>query len=90
MKRASADVGLIFVAYNLRRMMNILGPDKLKEFLKALSSVFCSIMAYFKAICRSRFYVPGKLQKIKIRLISNRLPNFNPIFSPKIAFGGGC
>jgi len=89
-KRASADVGLIFVVYNLRRMMNILGPDKLKEFLKALSSVFCSIMAYFKAICRNRFYVLGKLQKIKARLISILLPNFNPIFSPKIAFKGGC
>ncbi len=89
MKRASADVGLIFVAYNLRRMMNILGPDKLKEFLKALFSVFCSIMAYFKAICRSRFYVPGKLQKIKTRLISILLPNFNPIFSPKIAIWNG-
>jgi hypothetical protein len=29
MKRASADVGFIFIAYNLRRIINIIGIDKL-------------------------------------------------------------
>ena len=33
-KRASADVGMMFVAYNLRRIMNILGPDNLKKYLQ--------------------------------------------------------
>lgn len=36
-KRASADVGLIFVVYNLRRIMNILGHDVLKKYLKILA-----------------------------------------------------
>jgi hypothetical protein len=90
MKRASADVGLIFVAYNLRRIINILGPDKLKEFLKALSSVFCSIIACFKAICRSHFFNPCKILLKYATLISTLLPNFNQTFSLKIAFEEGC
>ena len=35
-KRAKADVGLIFTAYNLRRLMNIIGFEKLKSYLVAL------------------------------------------------------
>jgi ABC-type arginine transport system ATPase subunit len=34
-KRASADVGIIFTCYNLRRIFNILDKDVLKEYLKA-------------------------------------------------------
>jgi transposase len=90
MKRASADVGLIFVVYNLRRIINILGQDKLKEYLKALSFVFCSIMAQFKAISRSHFFNPRKILLKTAARVSNILANFNPPFSLKIAFGGGC
>ncbi len=36
MKRASADVGLMFVAYNLRRIINIIGFDGLKKWLESL------------------------------------------------------
>jgi transposase len=89
-KRASADVGLIFVAYNLRRIMNILGPEKLKAYLKALFSVFYSFFAHFKAIYSIHFFNPYKLlQKLTAR-ISNLFPNFIRIFSPKIALGRGC
>lgn len=38
--RASSDVGLMLVAYNLRRIMNILTIDRLKEYLRILVSVF--------------------------------------------------
>ena len=37
MKRASADVGLIFTVYNLRRIMNILGAEVFKKYLKVLA-----------------------------------------------------
>jgi transposase len=89
MKRASADVGLIFVAYNLRRIMNILGQDKLKAYLKALSLVFSSIMAHFKAVSRSSFFNQQKLLLKLTTPISNLLPNFNLTFSLKIAFADG-
>jgi len=34
MKRASADVGLMFVAYNIRRLISILGKNGLKNYLE--------------------------------------------------------
>lgn len=36
MQRASADVGLMFTAYNFRRIINIIGLDKLTKYLKVL------------------------------------------------------
>jgi transposase len=41
--RASSDVGLMFIAYNLRRIGNILTRDRLKEYLRILLSLFLSI-----------------------------------------------
>ena len=40
MKRASADVGFMFIAYNLRRMMNILNTNLFKKFLTELCFLF--------------------------------------------------
>ena len=40
MKRASADVGFIFIAYNLTRLINIIGINKLIELLQK-RSLFC-------------------------------------------------
>ena len=40
MVRASADVGFMFIAYNLRRIGNILTRDMLKEYLRILISLF--------------------------------------------------
>lgn len=38
-KRASVDVGLIFTAYNIRRILNIIDHNKLKKFLKELALI---------------------------------------------------
>ncbi len=40
MKRASADVGLMFVAFNLRRLINILGKNVINKFLRELGFLF--------------------------------------------------
>ena len=40
MPRASADVGLMFVAYNIRRIMNILGKNEMIKYLKQLAFSF--------------------------------------------------
>lgn len=42
--RASADVGLIFTAYNLRRVMTIINPEVLKKYLKGLQKVVFSLL----------------------------------------------
>jgi len=48
-KHASADVGLIFIAYNLRRIFNLIDHNVLKQHLKALVFIFCSLKDPFKA-----------------------------------------
>ena len=50
-KRASADVGLIFTSYNLRRIFNIIDQNQLKKFLKEFDAFFLSYSINFKAIC---------------------------------------
>src|SRR5665647_431124 len=45
MGRASSDVGFMFIAYNLRRIGNILTRDRLMEYLRILLSLFLAISA---------------------------------------------
>ncbi len=47
-KRAEADVGLMFTAYNLRRIFNILGKENLSSYLKELALVFPKIFNLFR------------------------------------------
>jgi transposase len=49
MQRASADVGLMFTAYNLRRIINIIGQHNLKEYLK---KVFFAVFSAHKSLLR--------------------------------------
>jgi transposase len=56
LKRASADVGLMFIAYNLRRLMNILDKNTFKQYLKELANAFLSLTALQKV-----FVVPFHL-----------------------------
>ena len=44
MNRASSDVGLMFIAYNLRRIGNILTRDRLKEYLRILVLMFLTLL----------------------------------------------
>jgi hypothetical protein len=48
--RASSDVGLMLVAYNLRRIVNILTPEVLKEYLRTLVSLLRPVFDLTKAI----------------------------------------
>jgi len=60
--RAEADVGLIFIAYNLKRLLNILGKNALRAYLSALFSL---ILGIYYAIRRkiSLFKPVNKFQK---------------------------
>ena len=47
-QRASADVGFMFIAYNLTRILNLIGFDKFTEYLKqVISALFCYILELF-------------------------------------------
>ena len=50
LKRASADVGFKFVAYNLLRLMNIIDKNKLTKSLKELVALFFPKTGLLKAI----------------------------------------
>ncbi|RLD55412.1 MAG: IS1182 family transposase, partial [Bacteroidetes bacterium] len=56
-ERANADVGLIFIAYNLKRIFNLIGFEKFTDFLKAiiksLISTFFAIKTPYLAKYRS-------------------------------------
>jgi ABC-type phosphate/phosphonate transport system ATPase subunit len=48
-KHITADVGLIFTAYNLRRIFNFIDQNVLKKFLKEFSLTFLILSSHFRA-----------------------------------------
>ena len=86
-EKASADVGLMFIAYNFRRLLSIIGKNELKKYLKVLLPVFYlkntlhklvkSILSMVKktlAVFHAYFVLPIN------RLIFNLNLNFNEGF----------
>lgn len=60
-KHASADVGLIMIAYNLRRLMNILDKNQFKRYLKqALSCFSVKYVCYKLKLFNLSNYLFGK------------------------------
>ena len=70
--RATADVGLMFIAYNLRRIGNILTMNVLKEYLRILYSLFmCLFDLKWVVLKRSRglcYVIPDRTVEINLRL----------------------
>ena len=54
-KSASADVGLVFTAFNLRRIFNIVNKNELKKYLKGLDFLFLVLRSNFKSLQRIIF-----------------------------------
>ena len=78
--RASADIGFMLLAYNLRRLINIIGKEGFREFLNAfcgLFNVFYSLNKLIRSVLRlckfqnrfkvSIFYLPAN----RLYLIQN-------------------
>ena len=68
--RASSDVGLMFIAYNLRRIGNILTRDRLKEYLKAVASMYFDILGLTRDILMAceGIFSPGIQMSFRNRL----------------------
>ena len=67
MKSASADVGFMFIAYNLRRMMNILDKDAFKRFLNDLCPLFFDKWVHTKPkqdFLRVSFFLQSRMSLI--------------------------
>jgi hypothetical protein len=73
-KHASADVGLIFSAYNLRRIFNLIDQNLLKQYLKVLAPFFDALTALFSA-----FYSKFSFEKNKAPFTRK---NFNCSLNP--------
>lgn len=52
-KRASADVGFIFTALNLRRILNLVDKNSLTKFLQALCLLFWELSGFIKLNLRT-------------------------------------
>jgi transposase len=57
-KRASADVGLMFTCFNLRRLFNLIEKDVFFSYLKKLTFIFAHHQAHLTPICRMTFFTP--------------------------------
>lgn len=78
MERASADVGLMFTAYNLRRIINIIGKENFREYLKrVLFAIFCS--------CRYIWRRVLKLLRLQPEYRYNHNGTGNVIYKPVFA-----
>lgn len=53
MKRASADIGFAFIAYNLKRLINIIGKSKLREYLETIFSGYIAQISQLRLILGS-------------------------------------
>ena len=74
-KRASADVGFMMTAYNLRRIINILGIERFRKYLQYIVDLIFSITAVFDGILAHILAYLGKMEYCKPSLIPpvNRL-----------------
>lgn len=79
MERASADIGLMFTAYNLRRIFNIIGYKAMKVYLKDIALYFQSQIEWFwlYIVCSKQIINLSNLYPFQINQASNRLI-FNP------------
>jgi ABC-type phosphate/phosphonate transport system ATPase subunit len=51
-KHAQADVGMIFTAYNLRRIFNLIDKNLLQKYLEELGALFFPFKTLLKGILR--------------------------------------
>ncbi len=49
-KRASADVGMMFTVFNLRRLINIIGKNEFKKYLEGLVLSYFAIIDLYRSI----------------------------------------
>jgi hypothetical protein len=85
-QRASADAGFMFIAYNFRRILNILGMDTFRDYLKTLALSFLHLFSLLKTKI-SRF---TRFTFFEIYLTNNFYPRLNRlIFGEHLMYNEG-
>jgi hypothetical protein len=82
--RASADIGLMMIAYNLRRIMNILGREGLKNYLAEVTNLLFRV--FLKPVSRLLCFYRIKLTILQSVFIQ---PVNHVYLIQNIAIGGG-
>jgi transposase len=80
MQRASADVGLVFIAYNLRRIINILGFKALMAYFKACIAYLTRLRVLYQLLMPFALifsYVSFKFRRKRDFLTHSLLLNLN-------------
>ena len=67
-KHASADVGLIFIAFNLRRIFNLIDPKLMKKYLEMPGFVFDMFINHFKAVVSQFIFSIKRVEFCKLHL----------------------
>lgn len=78
-KRASADVGFIFFAYNLKRILNLIGEKDWDKLLKTIHSYFTTWLCSHRSILRTKRHVD--IAEYILPIILKTFPK-KPYFSP--------
>lgn len=81
-ERAEADFGFIMTAYNLRRIINIVGMKRLREYLESIFLFFCIKISCFKLFLN---HINQKLERTMEKTGIINLP-FSSFKSSQIAF----
>ena len=63
--RASADVGFIFIAYNLRRLFNIIAKDQLTAYLRTCIALFFALKTKMRRYFILQNHIEEVLDKIQ-------------------------
>ena len=83
MARASADVGFIFIAYNIRRIINIVGVEKLMTFLRIFWLYILDQIALIKPLNNVGSHLRNYSNKVKKHLkfqLSSSTNSYSPPF----------
>ncbi len=89
MKRASADVGLIFIAYNLHRLLNVIEIEAFRKYFLLVLMLKRAFLSSLEAFRQQLILISKtgsqKLNRLRIKIFAN----FMHQFFAKPDFGGG-
>jgi hypothetical protein len=86
-KRASADAGLMFIAYNLKRLVNIIGKEGFRKYLRELILALVAKTGLTHIIKLKTEPVWFELKKILTAIITRlKRPIITPITSNSFSY----
>ncbi len=78
LNRATADVGLIFTAYNLKRLFNMLDKNTLNAYLKAICLLFPALFVLIRGLNRHFKTTKAAIQNKYPQIINHQKPYYHP------------